>query len=92
MTSSSLRINLHLCQAIIISFINLSKLKGILDAQFKNGKIVTINIDLPNEELSESSDPWIDNIGLFQDDPTFDEFLSEVNDYRNEVDKSEAHS
>lgn len=59
----------------------ISKLKGILDAQFKNGKMVTINVDLPGEE--SFGDPWIDNIGIFQDDPTFDEFLSEVNAYRN---------
>jgi hypothetical protein len=25
-------------------------------------------------------------MGIFQDDPTFDDFLSEVNNYRNEVD------
>jgi predicted RNase H-like HicB family nuclease len=69
----------------------ITKLKGILDAQFKNGKMVTINVDLPNEELIQISDPWIDNIGIFQDDPTFDEFLSEVNAYRDEVDRTKAH-
>jgi hypothetical protein len=25
-------------------------------------------------------------MGVFQDDPTFDDFLAEVNNYRNEVD------
>jgi predicted RNase H-like HicB family nuclease len=68
-----------------------SKLKNILDAQFKNGKMVTIDVDLPCGESSESGDPWIDNIGIFQDDPTFDEFLSEVSTYRNEVDRTENH-
>ena len=66
----------------------INKLKGILDAQFKNGKMVTINVDLPSEGLSEGNDPWIDNIGVFQDDPTFDDFLLEVSAYRNEVDNS----
>jgi predicted RNase H-like HicB family nuclease len=68
----------------------ITKLKGILDAQFKNGKMVTIDVDLPTEEFIQTSDPWIDNIGIFQDDPTFDDFLSEVNAYRNEVDRTEA--
>jgi predicted RNase H-like HicB family nuclease len=68
----------------------ITKLKGILDAQFKNGKMVTIDVDLPTEEFIQASDPWIDNIGIFQDDPTFDDFLSEVNAYRNEVDRTEA--
>jgi predicted RNase H-like HicB family nuclease len=69
----------------------ITKLKGILDAQFKNGKMVTINVDLPTEEFIQTSDPWIDNIGIFQDDPTFDDFLSEVNAYRDEVDRTEVH-
>ena len=69
----------------------IDKLKSILDTQFKHGKMVTIEIDLPSEKLPEKSDPWIDNIGIFQDDPTFDEFLSEVNAYRSDVDRSEAH-
>jgi hypothetical protein len=69
----------------------INKLKGILDDQFKNGKMVTIDVDLPCEESSKSGDPWIDNIGIFQDDPTFDEFLLEVKAYRNEVDRTEAH-
>jgi predicted RNase H-like HicB family nuclease len=67
----------------------IDKLKNILDAQFKNGKLVTIDIDLPSEILPEKSDPWLDNIGIFQDDPTFDNFLTEVKIYRNEVDVAE---
>lgn len=69
----------------------IDKLKSILDNQFRNGKMVTIEIDLPSKKSPEKSDPWIDNIGIFQDDPTFDEFLSEVNAYRNEIDRIEAH-
>ena len=67
----------------------IDKLKVILDAQFRNGKLVTIDIDIPSKIAEGKSDPWIDNIGIFQDDPTFDEFLAEVNNYRNEVDSVE---
>jgi predicted RNase H-like HicB family nuclease len=67
----------------------IDKLKVILDAQFRNGKLVTIDIDIPSKVTEEKSDPWIDNMGIFQDDPTFDEFLAEVNNYRNEVDSIE---
>jgi predicted RNase H-like HicB family nuclease len=67
------------------------KLKGILDNRFKNGKLLTIEIDLPSEQLSDPSDPWIDNIGIFQDDPTFDDFLDEVNNYRKEIEIAEEH-
>jgi predicted RNase H-like HicB family nuclease len=64
----------------------IDKLKVILDAQFRNGKLVTIDIDIPSKVAEEKSDPWINNMGIFQEDPTFDDFLAEVNSYRNEVD------
>jgi predicted RNase H-like HicB family nuclease len=76
----------------------IDRLKSILDAQFKHGKLVTIDIDVPSERsrilpevIVEPSDPWIANIGIFQDDPTFDDFLAEVNAYRNEIDNAENH-
>jgi predicted RNase H-like HicB family nuclease len=69
----------------------IDRLKGILDAQFKHGKLVTIDIDVPSERSTETSDPWIANMGIFQDDPTFDDFLMEVNTYRNEIDTAESH-
>jgi predicted RNase H-like HicB family nuclease len=70
----------------------IDRLKNILDAQFKNGKLVTIDIDVPSERSPEPIDPWIANMGIFQDDPTFDDFLAEVNTYRNEIDTAESHS
>jgi predicted RNase H-like HicB family nuclease len=78
----------------------IDRLKSILDAQFKNGKLVTIDIDVPSDrwrslssgESPEKSDPWIANMGIFQDDPTFDDFLAEVNTYRNAIDTAESHS
>jgi hypothetical protein len=42
------------------------------------------DIDIPSKVTEERNDPWIDNMGIFQDDPTFDDFLAEVNNYRNE--------
>jgi predicted RNase H-like HicB family nuclease len=67
----------------------IDKLKVILDAQFRNGKLVTIDIDIPSNVTEERNDPWLNNMGIFQDDPTFDDFLAEVNSYRNEVDSIE---
>ena len=64
----------------------IDKLKVILDDQFRHGKLVTIDINVPSESIEEKSDPWLANMGIFQDDPTFDDFLVEVNNYRNEVD------
>jgi predicted RNase H-like HicB family nuclease len=70
----------------------IDRLKSILDAQFKHGKLVTINIDIPSDRSPEPSDPWIANMGIFQDDPTFDDFLEEVNIYRNAIDKTNSQS
>ncbi len=67
----------------------IDRLKNILDAQFKNGKLVTIDIDIPRDRSPQQSDPWIANIGIFQDDPTFDDFLAEVNTYRNSINYKE---
>jgi predicted RNase H-like HicB family nuclease len=69
----------------------IGKLKSILDNRFKNGKLVIIEVDLPSEKSSDTSDPWIDNIGIFQDDPTFDDFLDEVNNYRKEIEMTGGH-
>jgi hypothetical protein len=58
-----------------------------------------ITIDIPDDlaqrlapfqsqfsDLSpEPSDPWIANMGIFQDDPTFDDFLAELSTYRNSI-------
>jgi predicted RNase H-like HicB family nuclease len=70
----------------------IDRLKSILDAQFKHGKLVTIDIDVPSDLSPETSDPWIANMGIFQDDPTFDDFLAEVNTYRNAIDRAESYS
>ena len=66
-------------------------LKGLLTDQFKSGKFVTIDVDAPGDSVKKETDPWLSNIGIFQDDPTFDDFLDEVKSYRNEVDETEVH-
>ena len=69
----------------------IDRLKDILDAQFKNGKLVTIDIDVPSEKSLEKSDPWITNAGIFKDDPTFDNFLAEMKAYRDDIDAAEVN-
>ena len=44
------------------------------------------------DQLSQSSDstekphPWLEFAGIFKDDPSFDQFLQEMENYRKEVD------
>lgn len=47
------------------------------------------DIDVHNDRSPEPSDPWIANMGIFQNDPTFDDFLAELNSYRNAIDIQE---
>jgi hypothetical protein len=64
-------------------------LKSLLIDQFRSGKFVTIDVDVSDEGATKENDPWLSNIGIFQDDSTFDDFLTEVQTYRSEVDAIE---
>ena len=55
-----------------------------LQHQLDQGEFVTIDL-LPNSE--HPIDPWIKHMGLFKDDPTFDDFLTEIAEYRQAIDK-----
>jgi predicted RNase H-like HicB family nuclease len=60
----------------------LANLKAALDAWLSQGEIVTV-------EAGEPEHPWLRWAGMFKDDPTFDEFLDEIEAYRYEVDEAE---
>jgi hypothetical protein len=60
----------------------LANLKAALNARLSQGEIVTI-------EVGESEHPWLKGAGMFKDDPTYDDFLAEVEAYRRGVDKAE---
>ena len=62
--------------------INRAKLR--LKSRLAQGKIVTVEIDVPAQGLT--GNPWIDSAGIFKDDPTYDEFLEEIAKYRRELD------
>ena len=48
---------------------------------------------LQNKEEDISSDtPWIKYTGMFKDDPQFDDFLAEMESYRQELDSEIKHN
>lgn len=48
---------------------------------------------LQNKEEDISSDnPWIKYTGMFKDDPQFDDFLAEMESYRQELDSDIKHN
>src|SRR6266852_2759100 len=60
----------------------LANLKAALDARLSQGEIVTV-------EVGEPEHPWLKGAGMFKADPTFAEFLDEIETYRREVDEAE---
>jgi tetrahydrodipicolinate N-succinyltransferase len=50
------------------------------------------NLEKLIDQLSQASDstekthPWLEFAGIFKDDPSFDQFLQEMENYRKEVD------
>ena len=69
----------------------ISKIKAALTSQLAVSKLVTIEIeseDIDREkEQGETVDPWIKHAGIFADDPTFDDFLAEIEAFRRRVDE-----
>ena len=65
----------------------IAKVKIALESQLALGKLVTIEV--ADQVIDHDSDPWLKNMGIFADDPTFDDFLREVTAYRQQVDAQE---
>ncbi len=65
----------------------IAKVTTALEAQLATGKFVTVEIGTLSSQ--PENDPWIKHMGIFADDPTFDDFLTEVAAYRQQVDALE---
>jgi hypothetical protein len=65
-----------------------AKVRATLTARLTQGEVVTIDVDVPVSDRARN--PWLENFGRFKDDPTFDDFLAEIEAYRREVDADEA--
>lgn len=76
----------------------IANVKSALTQQLVTAKVVKINVDskiaqepLDTEHSSKDNpskdSPWIKYLGVFEDDPTFDDFLAEIEDYRKAVDE-----
>ena len=61
--------------------------KAAFQARLAEGEIVTVKIEEPNQTVS--GNPWLESFGVFKDDPTFDDFLEKMAEYRHELDGGE---
>ena len=60
----------------------IAKATAALSERLTRSRIVTIHVDSPGEE----EHPLLKYAGRFKDDPTFDEYLAEIEKYRQELD------
>ena len=60
----------------------LANLRAMLSLRLSQGEIVTV-------EVGEPEHPWSKGAGMFKDDPTYDDFLAEIEAYRREADEAE---
>lgn len=67
--------------------------KQVLTERLTRGEIVTIELEDAEIETSATrqatNDVWREQAGRFRDDPTFDDFLAEVQRERRELDSDE---
>ena len=68
----------------------IAKVKTALELQLAMGKFVTIEIS--SQQSNPETDPWLKHLGIFANDPTFEDFLEEVAAYRQQVDAQEAQA
>ncbi len=59
----------------------LAELRHSLTRQLKRARIVPLEVD-----LSQSDNAWLQMVGIFKDDPFFEEFQESISTYRRELD------
>lgn len=65
--------------------------KTALEDCLTRGEIVTIEVESPVKQSANHEDnPLLKHFGRFKDDPTFDDFLEKIAEYRRQLDEEEA--
>lgn len=59
-----------------------NQVRAELQEYLRGGQIVSIEVAVLGKGLT--GNPWIDTAGIFKDDPTFDDFLEKMQEYRRE--------
>ena len=64
-----------------------SRVQQLLKKWLAQGKIVRIDVDEAVSEADTSAHAWSSFLGMWQDDPTFDDFVEKMESYRHEIDE-----
>ncbi|MBD2357740.1 hypothetical protein H6G41_24540 [Tolypothrix sp. FACHB-123] len=62
----------------------LSELQQRLETHLAGAEIVSLPVKLPSSDLKN---PWLAMAGVFKDDPQFEQVLTAIENYRQELDK-----
>jgi predicted RNase H-like HicB family nuclease len=68
----------------------LTNVKRALTELLSRGEVVAIEVESGSNERKLVNDPWLNLIGRFEDDPTHDDLLANIAEYRRELDCEEA--
>ncbi len=63
----------------------LERIQEAIRERLAQGRIVRIEVD---EDVAASEHPWLPFLGMWKDDPTFDDFVAQMQAYRRELDET----
>ena len=66
----------------------IERIRQIVRERLAQGKIVRIDVDGNVAETADPEHPWLPLLGMWRDDPTFDDLLARMEAYRRELDET----
>jgi hypothetical protein len=66
----------------------IERIQQVIRERLSQGKIVQIEIDEDGVAATTPEHPWLPFLGMWKDDPTFDEFTAQIEVYRHELDEA----
>lgn len=66
----------------------IERVRQILRERLAQSKIVRIEVDETVAKTTASEHPWLPFLGMWRDDPTFDDLLARMEAYRRELDET----
>ncbi|MFQ5343984.1 MAG: hypothetical protein ACE5F6_20780 [Anaerolineae bacterium] len=65
----------------------LDRVRVLIRGLLSRTQFVQVEVDVPEHQVSN---PWLAKAGMFTDDPTWDDFLKAMADYRRQLDEEQA--
>jgi hypothetical protein len=65
----------------------LDRVRDLIRDLLSRTRLVQVEVDVPAGQVDN---PWLAKAGMFADDPTWDDFIKEMADYRRQLDADQA--